>query len=270
MNIPQTEDRNSRFGSAGGRSATGRQGPVVGKQPRRTRPLNPVEIVSNWDILRDACIARHGMDSPELQQELTTTVAAVMESVLENGFPDGMDGRLSAYPHVQQALAWSGPKICVAVLSHFPEHVTRQVLSACGYDISKMAIMEFDAVHSFDDLPFSDDATHQVPQEVETHVIMDSLRQLNIMKEKLLGMGGAAGVRERLHALWHDHPAAEQEAAHSPCSFKLCLCDWGVATPGMRARALSDGSMSCISDVQLADLLDVTHVDEVMDGIAWQ
>lgn len=242
---------------AGGRSVKGRQGPIVGVAPKRTRPLNAVEIVENWDILRDACTVKHRLHDNAERSAVRDAVGTALCQAL-GGVDDVPLAAPQAYASVQQAV--NASRSTLSVLSPYPEPLTRAVLACCGYEADGLRVCSPTEVESASDLTAedADDAHAQI------HVVMDSYPALRSIKARLLGKGGTDAFRESLQSQWG---AAASEQPHA---VKLHMCDWALRSPAMKAQASGDAAMHLLTDVGLAELLRVEDVDIVMDGVSWR
>ena len=258
----------------------GREGPVVGYTPRRVRPLNPIEIVAHWDILRDTCGLRHGLEEPGAWQGAIDEVSVALGHALQQGLPAGVPNCLCAHPAVRNALAAMDCRNWLVVLSPYPATTTQELLDRCGYDAIKSRIVCSSDVQSFADLQHVAQGDHidrksSSSETRETHVLMDSVRELELLSEKLLGPEGPAQLQKSLAQSWALDQSQESVADFTRASmrvdaFKMHLCGWGRSTAQMRAEAAAHGTMHALSSVELASLLDVSHVATVMDGIPWR
>ena len=247
---------------AGGRSVKGRQGPIVGVAPKRTRPLNAVEIVENWDILCDACTVKHNLRTSAERSAVRDAVAQALCEALP-GVEDVPVAPPQAFASVQQAFAASRTTLCV--LSPYPQPLTRAVLSRCGYDADHLHVASVSGVGTAQDLAAP--RTDGVPPHI--HVVMDSYSALRRIKGRLLGKGGTDAFRHSLQSQWVGSDA-DGQIGHPQPAVKLHMCDWALRSPAMRAQASGDAAMHVLTDVGLADLLGVQDVDAVMDGVSWR
>jgi hypothetical protein len=262
---------------AGGRSASGRQGPVVGRRPRGIRPLNPAEIVAHWDILRETCRAKHDLEAPSARVAVLDHVGSELAFALHSGVPDEVRCTTAAYPAVQQAIRTSALACQVVVLSPYLGKVTQQLLERSGISGASISTLCLQHLRASGDLEQHSAAQAGSCTGAETHVIADSLEELLSIRSKLLGLEAPGGAEAGLQRQWSAAALAREEAgvqesaeACSAGAFKLHLCEWGRATASMRAQVAVDASLHSMSEVQLATLLDVTDVGDVMDGVAWQ
>ena len=250
----------------------------MGYTPRRVRPLNPIEIVAHWDILRDTCGLRHGLEEPGAWQGAIDEVSAALEHALQQGMPEGVPNCLCAHPAVRDALAAMDRRHCLVVLSPYPAATTQELLDRCGYGAIDLRIVCSSDVQSFADLQHVAQGDHRKSSSSElreTHVLMDSVRELELLSEKLLGPEGPGQLQKSLAQSWALDQAQESVADFTRASmrvdaFKMHLCGWGRSTAQMRAEAAAHGTMHALSSVELASLLGVSHVATVMDGIPWR
>ena len=268
---------------AGGRSASGRAGPVVGFTPKRIRPLNPAEIVAHWDILRDTCTAKHGLESAAERLRVDMAFAEALQHALQHGLPAKVPNNTHAFAAVQQALECSSAAQVLAI-APLPASVTRQLLQHCGYTGDQFEAVDLHNVRSFADLPCEFEECVAADSSTETHVIMDTFDELRSMKDRLLGQhqSSAEGVQAMLaQQLASTAPrpedctkAAEEShnldaPGHAQDRFKLHLCDWGRASPAMKAHAAADSTYHVMSSHDLAGVLGVGFERKVLDHVAW-
>ena len=180
---------------AGGRSVSGREGPVVGRRPRNIKPLNPIEIVEHWDILRDTCTTKHGL-TPADQLRLSRAVIEALQHALDHGLPPYTPPQTHMLA-VQQALACLRNHQ-VMVVAPQPAQVTAQLLAKAGYDASQFDIADQRRVHALAHLPCAEDSYYADTSGTETHVIMDTLDELLAFRRQLLGLDRACGPQALL------------------------------------------------------------------------
>jgi hypothetical protein len=220
-----------------------------------------VEIVSNWDILRGTCIARYELQDPAQRLEVSDAVDKVLHQALVEGTADAALAAPAAYSTVRHALTAARCKL--SVLSHYSRGVTEAALEQCGYDLKALSTVRLCAVRDQQDLY----GGKQAGGEHELHVILDNFDTLCRLKDRLFGKRTAEAVREELREQWGRVSEGDVEQVRSQ-AFKLHLCEW---TPnGVRGALALDPVMHMLSEVSLAELLNVQDVDTVMDGLSWQ
>ncbi|KAK9817672.1 hypothetical protein WJX72_000436 [[Myrmecia] bisecta] len=223
-------------GVIGGRSTAGRQGPVVGRSPRAqgTRGLLAAEIVEHWAFLKDACLRRWGVEDERVIQQ------AFLDQMADCARGDAATPwRPHIRPHQAVVEAINGSSRPVLVASPLPLAAISAVLEHCSIDPGAAAAVSLPANGRL--------AAHlceSAPAACATvHVMQDRLSPL-----------------EHIQLGWPQNGP------------QLCLhlADWGHSTPAMRARAVAVPGVDVLSDVRLAELMNVTHLTAVMDGVAWR
>lgn len=239
--------------------------------------------MAHWDILKDTCSAKHGLESAAERLRIDMAYAEALQHALQHGLPDNVPNGTHAFTAVQQAIACTASAQVLAV-TPLPGNVTLQLLQTCGYSGDQIEAIEMQRVRGFADLPCSFEECSAGGTHTETHVIMDTLDDLRLMKSRLLGQHkrSTEAVQAQL-AQQLAHPdvedaysdeqkstasASEANAQVSP-AFKLHLCDWGRVSPAMKAQVALDGSFHSMTSYELASLLGVGAERQVLDHVAW-
>ena len=274
------------------------------------RPLNPAEIVAHWATLKYACCARQEIPARILLAEAADRAHTAMAAVLRHGVPEAFTVQPHAAVQSAIRNSASVEQVVLVSEFAHPVATELLALCGYSDDARVTFLQlpasrsaESDSLEDSAHLPSRpqlrpyDELQKQCTPEfgraadLETHVLMDTLQSLRSVESMWLhscsyettmcgpdtswtqNVASAASTQIGSSVDVHSElitAAEDSSCGNSPAQLKLHLCEWGRCTASMQASAAANPSVQVVSSAQLAELLDVSHMDEVMDGVAWR
>lgn len=230
-------------GVIGARSTAGRQGPVVGRSLRAsgTRPLLTAEITEHWRNIWESCLLRWSLDDGKSQDVLVASIHTAFLEAQDNFVATNrsfIPDSLKPYPTIVEAV--KGCQSADILLSSSLPSPLAELLVRCA------------------DLPL--DGSIEIVTEAKLPALLPNLQYR--------GVGHATFVSGRLS--WIKQVSCLAALGGSiPDEIDLRLATWCGASPSMRAKCLTLPRAQLLEEHELAELLQVTHLKTVMDGISW-
>lgn len=227
-------------GVIGARSASGREGPVVGRSVRHTgsRPLLLAEIAEHWRSVSESCLLRWSLDYDHPEQHLLDVVRSAYKQELQ---------RLATGPTVDHVVPYTTILAAIQGTRSGAVTLTSQFPAALAQAVA----------NSLDIRPSG------VSARVHACITPTSL----VEDVKSQGLQEAVVVSGQL--TWLEELSRSQGHTNPGIHIELCLPTWSCSSPSIRAKFLKCPKAKLLEEHRLAELLQVTHLKAVMDGIAW-
>lgn len=204
-----------------------------------TRPILVSEILSHFELIRDSCIIRWSKERGQSPAALTSCIQEAYAEAESECASTSQSAELQPHVHVVSAMKASRKKSYI--LSSRSNSLTAAILAACKVDSRtadlRTSVPLVEAIAGI---------ASEHSNSGEIHVIVDTPNKSDMVMK---------AVTERA-------PAASRVQAH--------VGDWCWSNPTVKAKLEAQAGVQLLSDHQLAQLIGVTHVDEVMDCISWQ
>jgi hypothetical protein len=227
---------------AGARSTAGREGPVVGRPVRLygSRPLLPSEITEHWEMVKGAAVLRWQAARAEQLDEHADCLGQLVR--------DGLEASMQAVsPLVLSSADLVEPQPAAVEAVKGSRHDVHLVssYSAATADLltHKLGLQHLPAASTLEHQDVVLRVAQLTPQYDALHVIVSNV--------------------PLAAALANTYVAADQ-AVH------VWVADWALPTIGLQAKVKRLPNVQLLSETQLADIMGVTHLRVVMDGISWE